>query len=567
MTFIFIILLAANAFAQAPPNAGSLLQEQQGNQPRVSQPLPFEEAPGKESTLPQEGGINFVVQGFRFTGLNGLVSEDELNALLKDAIGKEVGLAGLKQLAGRITKHLHKKGWFLASADIPRQEIKDGIVDIVITVGTLEKGAVIRGRDLRISEPRLEKTATSAAPDDSPASMQDIERGVLLLNDLPGIQAKSNVERGDAPGTARLAVNASEGPFLSGQVVGDNYGNRYTGNYRGTAILQANDPFRYGDQLSLSVTENTNYQFEQAGYTLPIGYSGLRAGLSYSEMRYEIDKELIALGLDGGSRVVGTTLNYPIVRSRTTNLWTGVEYDWKNLWDRASGAFTDNKFVNVGTVHVNGDKLDTLLGGGYSTMNIGLAGGALDRSADQEDLTADEETAKSAGTYGKFTYGGSRLQRLYFDRLNLFVSVNGQVAFDNLDSSEKFILGGPYGVRAYPVGEAAGDTGGIFTSEIRYDFPQLWVLGIPELVGFYDLGWTELHVSPWANSGTAYGNKNAYALSGAGFGLNLTKPGVYSIRAAWAVKIGDNPGRSLAGLDSDGKDDTNRCWLQAMIMF
>jgi hemolysin activation/secretion protein len=151
--------------------------------------------------------------------------------------------------------------------------------------------------------------------------------------------------------------------------------------------------------------------------------------------------------------------------------------------------------------------------------------------------------------------------------LNLFVSVNGQVAFDNLDSSEKFILGGPYGVRAYPVGEAAGDTGGIFTSEIRYDFPQLWVLGIPELVGFYDLGWTELHVSPWANSGTAYGNKNAYALSGAGFGLNLTKPGVYSIRAAWAVKIGDNPGRSLAGLDSDGKDDTNRCWLQAMIMF
>ena len=29
----------------------------------------------------------------------------------------------------------------------------------------------------------------------------------------------------------------------------------------------------------------------------------------------------------------------------------------------------------------------------------------------------------------------------------------------NLDSSEDFLLGGPYGVRAYPLGEAPGDRG------------------------------------------------------------------------------------------------------------
>ena len=31
----------------------------------------------------------------------------------------------------------------------------------------------------------------------------------------------------------------------------------------------------------------------------------------------------------------------------------------------------------------------------------------------------------------------------------------------NLGSSEDFLLGGPYGVRAYPLGEAPGDRGDI----------------------------------------------------------------------------------------------------------
>ena len=45
--------------------------------------------------------------------------------------------------------------------------------------------------------------------------------------------------------------------------------------------------------------------------------------------------------------------------------------------------------------------------------------------------------------------------------------MRGQLAFDNLDSSEKMELGGAYGVRAYPEGEAFGDEGYIATAEAR----------------------------------------------------------------------------------------------------
>lgn len=38
----------------------------------------------------------------------------------------------------------------------------------------------------------------------------------------------------------------------------------------------------------------------------------------------------------------------------------------------------------------------------------------------------------------------------------------------DLDSSEKFALGGPYGVRTYATNEAMGDRGGFASAELRY---------------------------------------------------------------------------------------------------
>ncbi len=537
------------------------MQEQQKAQPSLPQSL-SPETPEKERPAIKETGVQFVIHGFRFSGNEGLATDAELNGLLKDAIGKEMGIVTLKRFADRVTKYLNNKGLFLARAYIPEQEMRDGVAEIAILSGKIEGGAEVRGENLRIGQSTIQKIAGSVVPEGQAATQQDLERAVLLVNDLPGVKATSTLEPGATTGTAKMRLDVTEGFPVAGMVWGDNSGSRYTGQYRGSALIQVNDPLGCGDQMTFTSTDNTNYRYVQGGYSLPVGWSGLRAGISYSEMRYNIDNSQINLGLNGGSRTAAATLAYPIVRSRTANLWAGVEYDWKNLWDRESLIYTDNKFINAGGAHVNGDFLDTFLGGGYSTLNLGITSGSLDLSA----VPSNEALAKDGGQYGKVTYGGNRLQKLY-ENLSFFLSVTGQVGFDNLDSSEKFLLGGPNGVRAYPTGEAPGDSGMIATAEVRYDFPQVWILGVPQLVGFYDLGWTESHINPWPYSGTAFGNRNEYCLSGAGVGVNLNKSGVYAIHLAWAARIGDNPGRSAAGLDSDGKKDSNRFWLQAMIMF
>ncbi|PZN73481.1 MAG: hypothetical protein DM484_22590 [Candidatus Methylumidiphilus alinenensis] len=67
----------------------------------------------------------------------------------------------------------------------------------------------------------------------------------------------------------------------------------------------------------------------------------------------------------------------------------------------------------------------------------------------------------------------------------------------NLSSSEKFSLGGPYGVRAYGVGEAPSDEMLLLSAELRASLPKPTL--IPgELVGsaFLDTAWGWLSRAP-----------------------------------------------------------------------
>ena len=55
--------------------------------------------------------------------------------------------------------------------------------------------------------------------------------------------------------------------------------------------------------------------------------------------------------------------------------------------------------------------------------------------------------------------------------MNLHVNFHSQLASKDLDGSEQFVLGGANGVRAYPQGEASGDSGYQATAELRYATP------------------------------------------------------------------------------------------------
>ena len=98
--------------------------------------------------------------------------------------------------------------------------------------------------------------------------------------------------------------------------------------------------------------------------------------------------------------------------------------------------------------------------------------------------------------------------------------------------------------------------------------PGQTALGTLQLVGFVDTGHITLNKNPWLNwRGTNPSLQNSYSLSGAGVGLNFSKPGNYAVRLSLATKVGGNPGRGANGKDVDNADDASRFWLQAVKWF
>jgi hemolysin activation/secretion protein len=110
------------------------------------------------------------------------------------------------------------------------------------------------------------------------------------------------------------------------------------------------------------------------------------------------------------------------------------------------------------------------------------------------------------------------------------------------------ILGGPSGVRAYPVGEAAGPQGHVFNLELRYRLGPQWLI-----TPFYDRGRIEKRTAE---------TMGAYSLEGAGVSVSWTGPGGWTARAVYARRMGSNPNaNTTTGQDQDGSLRKDRLWL------
>lgn len=549
----------------ALPDAGQLLREQPQQQ-QLPANLPTSDK--KTVTVKKrESGPSVAVKRFVFKGYEGIASEPELQLLVSDSVGKSLSMDELNAVTRKVTSNLKDHGWFLSRAYLPVQDVTSGEIEIHIEKGQCD-GQVKFRRDktVRICPSRLDGYVDQGIPSGEALNMKKLERVLLLINDLPGLKTALSISPGRTSGTSALEMVTSEGPMVRGTVWGDNQGNWYTGSWRSNAMVSLNDPLRVGDQLSMLISYGGNGLLQgRFAYSAPLGYSGLRGTLSYTGMKYKLVKGDVATSnYTGYGKIFDVGLSYPLQRSRTSNMTATMQYSKKELVDQQNNLDLHNKNSDGGSVAFNGDRYDSTLGGGLTTWNIGVTFGSL-----QEHVAAslsDAVANKTEGGFSRMNLGLSRLQRLT-NQSTINLAWSSQVAFTNLDSSERLSLGGPYGVRAYPVGEASGDHGHLINTDLRYTLPLSSSWGTLQVGGFYDAGRITIqNTRTMANLGTAT-NRNTYWLQGAGLSLNYSLGKRFSLKASWAHTIGNNPGRSSSGNNSDGKDDNNQFWLQSAFSF
>lgn len=561
------------AVAQALPDAGQLLNEHQQAQPSEpgsTQPPSVFELPSGTNASPAGSGLQVQLKAIRFSGDTELAEAENLQALIKPVLGKTLDHAGLQQLVDSLTRYLRGRGYVLARAYLPRQDLTEGELEIALIKGKLQSDRArieVQG-NTRSNPERLRGIADAALPQAQALQAEDLERALLLINDQPGLSAQSALDRGAEPGTSRLLINTKKAPLVSGNVSADNYGNRSTGTARANAQVSLNDPLGIGDQLNIGLSKSTGADIIGASYSLPLNASGLRLNAAGSYLRYDVDQEQFRpLDLRGNARSGSLGVSYPLIRSRLQNLNLSATYEHKALEDRALGINLRDRELNNVILAMSGNRFDSLAGGGVTDAMLALIVGELDLSGNRDDQFADRVGAGSDGGFNKLNLRVSRLQSLgAASPWTLFGGISAQWAGDNLDSSEKFLLGGPAGVRAYPVGEASGDQGWLATLELRRNID----LNLPGVVlqglGFVDTGRIWLHQDQWAGSINNAGDTNRYDLNAVGIGANLWA-GNFSLRTAVARTLDNNPGRSVSGLDADSRASDWRAWVQASYAF
>lgn len=551
------LLGCGSVLAQTIPDAGSLLRETERQQPTLPKPAP-QAVPLAPAQQLQKSDLRVTIKGFRFVG-NAVLSEPTLQAALAPWVGKEAGYSDLQEALNAVTETYRKHGWF-ARPQLPAQDVSEGIITINIIEGRL--GAVHiddQGKDIRISKAYVSKAMTARQKPGDPLNLDDLERSSSLLNDTPGLAVSIVLAPGKQAGESDAIVKVQDKPLLSAYAQLDNQGARSTGENKLTANGTLDNPFGIGDQIILNTNGSEGSAYAKFGYTLPAGHDGLRVGASTSYMQYKLIGDLASLNGKGDAQTYGLNATYPLLRSGTRNLNLAASYDRKNYFNEANAVTTSDKTLDVATLGMSGDMLDGFGAGGLTLWSLNLTGGQVDLSATPTNVLSDQRGPQTAGDYFKLGYSLSRLQRLS-DKVTLWVSFYGQAAGKNLDSSEKMSLGGPSGVRAYPVIEGTGDDGWITTVEARYNIrPEL------QTIAFYDHGWIkQSHDANYLGSPQV----NAGTLKGAGLGISWNQPGNFIVKAVWARRIGDNPfANPLNGKDQDGSLDKNRFWLTAIKFF
>lgn len=524
LTFLSLLGLSAHA-APVAPDAGQTIRELQ-KQPELNVPKAITPLRSDGEVAPKGTGrtdVQIAVKAIHVSG-NSIYTASELEALVADLVGGEHSLDELNQGAARITAYYRERGYVVARAYLPEQDIKGGVVVIKVLEGIVGQQRI--DNQSRLTDERANGYLGGKSGDVLQSA--PVDRTLLLLADTPGVGgARAILQPGASVGTSDLLIELIPSAPYVANVELDNYGNRYTGEYRLGAALALNSPLRIGDQLSVrALTSDQDLTYARIAYSMPLGGDGLRVGAAYSDLGYRLGKEFAGLQAHGSAINSSLFATYPLIRSLSSNLYGALTWEDKQLSDRTDVPSTvSDKHVQIVNLGLAGSHQDALGGAGVTAFDVSWVTGKL--SMDSVSLAADAASARSNGSFTRLTYSLSRLQLLSdSDLLSLVFS--GQQASKNLSSSEKFILGGATGVRAYPQGEGSSDEGWMANLELRHNFTK-------ELQGvaFYDAGSVTISRNSFA------AGENTRTLAGAGVGVAMQFGMLqFKTSVAWRTKGG-----------------------------
>lgn len=461
--------------------------------------------------------IELNLSAIDFDGLVAYTPED-LAPIYADSLGQTITLADVYTIANQMTARYRNDGYILTQVVIPPQTIDDGAVTFKVVEGFIDQVSVEGVDDfsgLQLVQAYADNIRTGGA-----LNIEELERYLLLINDLPGVSARSVIAPSvGAAGAADLKIIVSR-DASDGSIAIDNFGSRFIGPIQISGDYSLNSHFGLNERITArsvyapSRTLEPELAYFALNYEQPIGTLGTRFELAanYSETDPGFDLEVF--DISGRSQFLGAAVYHPFIRSRGVNLTGRAKLDWRDV--KSSSLIFPTVRDDIRAARLGGtlDFLDTAFGVAYNSIDIELSQGL-----DVLGATADNDinVTRQAGdaTFFKANATIQRIQRLS-NKVNLLTSVEGQWSATPLYSSEEFGVGGTNIGRGYDSSEIIGDDGIAGKVEVQWNNPYATEsVEDYQVYGFYDIG------RVWDQDAVIAANRRQ-SIASTGFGVRAT---------------------------------------------
>lgn len=563
ITVVVLAVLDSSPVRADPVSAGTLNREIEENLPQIKQAKPSPEAmpakPAAEQPAAEEAPPQKLLYPVKLIDVQTPRFTNEITALLHDRFmgKKEIAGSDVAQARTAIWEMFRAQG-FLVYADLsftPDSEAEGSHLRATVTEMRVRNVTVEQEGAAAISPSvlnNIQNTVNEAFPPETVLDLNELDSQLkwrLFLND---VTIRASVEPVDA-NQLDLKILVGAKPYESAAYMAqyDNTGawslgaDRFTGGASKSNLLFAGDRADaiFLKTMDIGGLDSQGIYYGRASYEVPDTYLGVRFSAWGSAMHYHADSGLTATtNANGDSMEIGGGVNRPLYIGHDMSALGHIEFLEKWETDRLlTNVVTADKSSHNGRVRVDGDyalsQTQALSG------SFGATVGSMDLSGDSAALTQDQAGPKVNGVFSKFEGDGKWLGHFGGDnKIDTRLEARGQFASKNLDSLEKFTLGGPAVLRAFSSSEASGDEGYIVNAETGYALYS-WL----RTAAFYDVGGIVRIKNRFASTDTI---PNAYVLQDAGVAFSSSYQSI-DTSLIFAHEIGHNPGLSANGVDAD----------------
>jgi hemolysin activation/secretion protein len=496
------------------------------------------------------------------------------NMMRKQNAKRGVSYADLEEITNELTLYYRKQGLFLAQVLIPAQEVVGGTIALTVQEGILGKVAVEDNQGYSIeqlTEPFKHNIGELV-------SHTQVEEGLYLLNDLPGLNVTGYFLAGDNPGETALNLKVREGDSWNMTLRADNHGSTFTGDNRILTLFEWYNPTGNGDALTISYLksnsvknfdDNFGSDLGQFKYSIPVFGSRTRFEISavYNEFKLadqsDESNSINLLEIVGVNKTYAMSVDHKFHRSRAFNM-------------SAAASITDKETELEAIIeidsgeHVRGAELAFYIDGlGQSVQMLNMVNVKIQFGEHQNEV----DEARGDDFY-KFALDTNSLffVPLAFTDANSRLILKGRVQYSDeaLPAFEQLSLGGANGVRAYNVRDFSGDQAALLSAE--------WYFNMPEVINVNVWGGKRLNevLQFGLIADVGYGSLNSYgaattddwaALAGAGVVFKLSWEELFTAQISVSHPMMSKSSEGLTSSEATFADDAKSAQVYADFSF